>query len=236
MSSKDQYAHYSSILREFLHLGGSPVAIGFAHDAKDIPEGFEELSENMRHCQMVGLARDEERSFFARREVHSCAGGAWSLGLAPLTKSLESGEFYFKLGKFESASSCKRTIANVPALASGSVHATMYAPLGSAPFAPAVVVLTAEPAFMLKLAQAYLFKFGGRIESSFAGIQSVCADAATFPYMSGKVNISLGCDGSRKFSSIAKEYMVAGMPFEVVSEIVAALPVVCGAPGSSTPL
>jgi uncharacterized protein (DUF169 family) len=230
-----RYAHYSSTLREFLHLVGSPVAVGFAYDAKDISEGLEELSESMRHCQMVGIASNGGKSFFAMQKVHSCMGGAWALGLTPLTKSLQSGEFYFKLGKFESAASCKRTIANVPALESESVYATMYAPLECTPFVPAVVVLTAEPAFMLKLAQASLFKFGGRIESNFAGIQSLCADTTAFPYISGKVNISLGCDGSRKFSHIEKEYMVAGIPLEVLPEVVAALPIVSGAPGSSLP-
>jgi uncharacterized protein (DUF169 family) len=231
-----QYEHYSSALRDLLHLPSSPVAIGFAHDAKDIPQGLEELSEKMRHCQMIGIAGREGKSFFATQKVHSCAGGAWSLGLVALTKSLKSGEFYFKLGKFESAASCKRTIANVAALEPESVYATMYAPLECTPFVPAVVVLIAEPAFMLKLAQASLFKLGGRIEANFAGIQSLCADTTTFPYISGNVNISLGCDGSRKFSHIEKEYMVAGMPLEIVPQIMAALPIVCSAPGSSTPV
>lgn len=231
-----QYAQCSSVLREFLHLPGYPVAVGFAHAAEDIPEVLEELSEKMRHCQMVGIVRDEGKSFFATREVHSCAGGAWSLGLAALTKSLRSGEFYFKLGKFESAASCKRTMTHVPALESESVYATMYAPLENTPFVPAVVVLSAEPAFLLKLAQAYLFRLGGRIESSFAGIQSLCADTTVFPYISGNVNISLGCDGSRKYSGIGKEYMVAGIPIEILPDIVAALPIVSSAPGSSTTL
>ena len=228
------YAEYSSVLREFLHLPGSPVAIGFAHGQNAIPEGLEGLSEKMRHCQMVGIARDEGRAFFARQEMHSCAGGAWALGLAPLTESLKSGEFYFKLGKFQSAASCKRTIHNVPALESESIYATMYAPLESTPFEPAVVVLIAEPFFLLKLTQAYLFKLGGRVASSFAGIQSLCADTTVLPYQSGDLNISLGCDGSRKFSHIDKEYMVAGIPIEIIPEIVAALPIVSGAPGSSS--
>ena len=230
-----RYEDYSSTLRTLLHLSGSPVAVGFAYDEKDIPEGLEELSENMRHCQMISIARNEGKSFFATKKVHSCMGGAWALGLAALTKSLRSGEFYYKLGKFESFASCKRTIANVPALESESVYATMYAPLERTPFVPAVVVFIAEPAFMLKLVQASLFKLGGRVESNFAGIQSLCADTTVFPYISGNLNVSLGCDGSRKFSHIEKEYMVAGIPLEIVSDIVEALPIVSGAPGSSIP-
>jgi uncharacterized protein (DUF169 family) len=50
--------------------------------------------------------------------------------------------------------------------------------------------------------------------------------------MTGKVNFSLGCDGSRKFSGIDDEYMVMGIPAELLQEIADAIPVVVGAPGS----
>ena len=228
------YATYSSILREFLHLPGSPVAVGFAYAEKDIPTGLEEVPKKIRHCEMVNLARSENKSFFARRDMHLCAGGAWALGLAELTNSLKTGEFYFKLGKFESMSSCKRTIDSVPAIEAELVHATMYAPLENTPFDPAVVIIIAEPIYLLKMAQAYLFKHGGRITSNFSGIQSVCADATAQPYLSGSVNISLGCDGSRKYSDIKSHLMVAGIPIETLPDIVTALPIVSGAPGSST--
>jgi uncharacterized protein (DUF169 family) len=41
-------------------------------------------------------------------------GGLLGLGLRELTPSLKSGEFYYKLGKFESWPACKRTIDRVP--------------------------------------------------------------------------------------------------------------------------
>ena len=228
------YAEYSSILREFLQIPGSPVAIGFAHAAKDIPESLEEVPEMMRHCEMVSKARNEKKSFFAKRDMHLCSGGTGSLGLTKLTDSLKTGEFYFKLGKFESVSSSKRTIDSIPRIEAESVYATMYAPLENTPFDPVIVLIIAEPAYLLKLSQAYLFKHGGRITSNFSGIQSICADATVQPYLSGNVNISLGCDGSRKYSDIKSHWMVAGIPIETLPDIVTALPIVSNAPGSSS--
>jgi uncharacterized protein (DUF169 family) len=70
----------------------------------------------------------------------------------------------------------------------------------------------ASPRDMLKLAQGSLFRLGGRVEGSCAGIQSVCSIAAALPYLSGKPNFSLGCDGSRKFSGIADDERVIGIP------------------------
>ncbi len=85
---------------------------------------------------------------------------------------------------------------------------------------------------MLKLAQTTLYLLGGRIESTMSGIQSVCADATALPYLSGKINYSLGCDGSRRFSGIEDNELVMGIPAELLPEFARALPVITAAPGS----
>lgn len=227
------YRAASELLTSLLHLDGSPVAIRFARLKDDIPAGIPPLDETIRHCMMVGMARKEGKIFYATADKHQCAGGAWALGLKQITESLKSGEFYFKLGKFESWAACKRTIDNVPHLESGSTYATVYAPLGATPFDPDVVLIIASPFAMLKLAQTHLFHLGGRITTTFAGIQSVCSDTTTQTYLSGKACFSLGCDGSRKYSGIADGEMVLGIPAEVLPEFLHALPVVMGAAGTA---
>ncbi len=226
------FAHISEVLREYLALEGSPVAVKLAKTREGIPQGMEEIQETMRHCQMVNLARKKGMVFYATVQKHQCMGGAWALGLREITESLKSGEFYFKLGKFSSWAACKRTIEQVPHLPTVETYATLYAPLEKAPFSPHVVIVVAPPRAMLKLAQAELFRTGGRIISSMAGIQSVCADATAQTYLNGRANFSLGCDGSRRFSGIADHEMVMGIPGELLPEIAEAIRVVVGAPGS----
>lgn len=226
------YAKVSESLKENLGLSGSPVAVKFVRTEEEIPEGVEALDENTRHCQMVSMARKEGKIFYATADKHSCSGGAWALGLKEITPSLKSGEFYFKLGKFDTWAACKRTIDSIPHVEAGTTYATMYAPLEKTPFTPTAVLIVAEARIMLKLAQAVLYKLGGRIEANFSGIQSVCADTAAQTYLNGKVNFSLGCDGSRKFSGIEDGEMVMGIPVELLPEIAEAIPVVTGAPGS----
>ena len=226
------YAEVGETLRTYLGLSGSPVAIKLAKDKKGIPEGIEEIAEVTRHCQMVNLARKEGAIFYATAEKHQCAGGAWALGLREITQSLKNGEFYFKLGKFSSWAACKRTIEKIPHLDARETYATIYAPLEKAPFDPHVVLIIGPPRAMLKLAQSSLFRLGGRITSQMAGIQSVCADATAQTYLSGTLNFSLGCDGSRRFSGIADSEMVMGLPGEMLPEIAAAIKVVTSSPGS----
>jgi len=226
------YKESAEVLQKYLGIDGSPVAFKFATKKEEIPAGLEELDKNIRHCMMVTLARKEKKAFFATAANHECNGGAWALGLKELTPSLKTGEFYFKLGKFASAPACRRTIDRIPHLLTGETYATMYAPLESTPFTPQIVLVVANPRGMLKLAQSELFTLGGRVHSSFSGIQSICADTTAQTFLSGQPNFSLGCDGSRKFSGIADGEMVMGMPAEMLPEITAALKVIVAAPGS----
>nr|WP_321351432.1 DUF169 domain-containing protein [uncultured Methanoregula sp.] len=226
------YPETAEVLKKYLKLRGSPVAFRFARKKEEIPAGMEKLDKTIRHCSMVGLARNEGRIFYALAENHECNGGAWSLGLKEITETLKSGDFYYRLGKFESSAACKRTIDRVAHLETGETYATLYAPLEKTPFDPQVVLIIATPWAMLKLSQSSLFRTGGRLNAEFAGIQSVCADTCAQTYLNGHVNFSLGCDGSRKFSGIEDGEMVMGIPAELLPELTEALKVVAAAPGS----
>jgi uncharacterized protein (DUF169 family) len=230
---KMDYAKGSDILKTSLKMKGTPVALGFAAKEDDIPPGMQESDKKIRHCMMVGLARNEGKVFYSTSNKHECNGGAFALGLKDLTPTLKTGAFYFKLGKFASVTSSRRTMENVPHLPKGETYATMYAPLEKTPFTPQVIIIVTNPWAMLKLAQSSLFRLGGRAHAAFSGIQSVCSDAVAQPYLTGKPNFSLGCDGSRTFSGIAEDEMVMGFPAEMLPEIVDAVKIITTAPGSS---
>jgi uncharacterized protein (DUF169 family) len=232
MSISIPYTEISENLKKYLGLTGSPVAIKLAKNKDGIPEGLSEIAETVRHCQMVNIARKEGKIFYATAEKHQCAGGAWAMGLREITPSLKSGEFYFKLGKFASWAACKRTIDRIPHLDTRETYATIYSPLEKTPFSPHVVLIIAPPRAMLKLAQSSLFHMGGRLTANMAGIQSVCSDATAQTYLSGNLNVSLGCDGSRKYSGIADDEMVMGIPVEMLPAIGEAIKKVVSAPGS----
>jgi uncharacterized protein (DUF169 family) len=97
------YAGASETLIKVLHLKGSPVAIKFATSKDEIPAGMVELDKTIRHCSMVNLARNEGKIFYATAVKHECNGGAWALGLREITPTLKTGDFYFRLGKFDTA-------------------------------------------------------------------------------------------------------------------------------------
>lgn len=230
MKSDPDFVQISETLKTALKLSGSPVAVKVVSSPEQIPDGITEIGETVRHCRMVSLAR-EGNVFYASNEKHQCGGGAWALGLRDKSEALATGNHYFKLGKYESLASSRRTMDSVPNLQKEN-YATIYAPLEKATFAPNVVIIFAKPLAVLKLAQACLYRLGGRHYPEFSGIQSICSDATAYVLKTGKPNFSLGCDGSRKFSGIGDDEMVAAFPAEMIEELAANITKVTAAPGS----
>jgi uncharacterized protein (DUF169 family) len=72
----------------------------------------------------------------------------------------------------------------------------------------------------MKLSQAVLHRFGGRLHASFAALQSMCVESVAQPYLQEKVNVSLGCTGSRVLGGLAKGEMAMGIPFTQMGDVV----------------
>jgi uncharacterized protein (DUF169 family) len=157
-------------------------------------------------------------------DKQACPVGASSLGLVPTPEKVASGEFHYNMGMYSSQEAAKQTIEQRPALEEGSVEATAVAPLSKTRMKPDVVIITGTPEQVFWLIPAAsTFSMGGRVTVNMASVQAACADSTLIPYLTGNVNISLGCFGCRKTTDIAPEEMLVGIPGTKLREIVAAV-------------
>jgi len=209
-------------LNEILGLKGSPVAVKLVKTPREIPESYKKMDEKKRHCEFVQDARLKGNEGYATSKEHLCKGGAGVMGIEPLPESVATGSMYYKLGNFETAEGALETVDAIPKLEE-NYYASLYAPLESAEFEPDVVVLILTPKQALKVSQSYLRKKGGRISSDYSGIQSLCADAVAAVKERGIPNMTLGCNGSRKFAEIADDEVIIGLPPGNLEDIVEAL-------------
>ncbi|MDW7733418.1 MAG: DUF169 domain-containing protein [Methanolobus sp.] len=209
-------------LIETLGLETSPVAVGLVTDEKNIPKDMQKLGEATRHCQMVDNVRRTGASFYTTMDEHQCKGGAAVMGLGEMGEKLKSGEFYFKLNHFGSLEAAKNTMDKIPHVDPHSVKAIMYAPLENVDFVPDVIVLVARPKKIMQLSQAVLHTEGGRINSSFAGKQSLCGDGVALPYLSGEAGVTIGCSGSRSYTQIQDEELIMSVPVDKLQDTVKA--------------
>ena len=215
------YDMVSRELKERLGLDKSPVAIKFVLREEDVPEGIGKIDENLRHCEMVQKAA-QGSTFYATNEEQMCKGGASALGLMETPEKIKTGEFYQSLGRFSSLGSAKRTMESIPKI-DPMMKAIIYAPLEEIKYDPDVIVVICNPAQALKLAQAMIYTRGGRVEASFSGIQSICADAVAGPFINNTANITLGCSGSRQYAGIKEDEVIVGMNGENIGCVVTAL-------------
>ena len=210
-------------LEELLDLEYPAVAVKLAKSKEEIPEGYKEIEDEIRHCEMVQLARKEGKKFYATLDKHACKGGAYALGiLQDPPEPLATGKLYHKLGNFESEEAARRTVEAIPRVEE-KIYASVYAPLSDADFEPDAILVITTPKKVLRLVQALLYKEGGRFQGDFSGIQSLCADAVAAVKVRGRANATLGCNGSRKYARIEDGEMIFAFPPSDLENIVKAL-------------
>ncbi len=216
-----QYATLSDTLQTVLGLKGAPVAIKLLRTEADVPQGLDHLNEVIRHCEMVQKARHGSK-FYATVEQHACKGGAGMLGVIDIPENIKSGEFYYKLGRFDSVEHAGETMHAVPGV-DFKVYGTAYAPLAEAPFEPDVVLLNVNPRQGMMIAQANVYELHSRNTADFSGVQSLCGDAVAAPLIRGSINFTLGCSGSRKYAKVSEDELIVGIPMGMLPTLVDAL-------------
>lgn len=209
-------------LKELLGLKGSAVAVKLAKTAEDIPKGYAKSGQKTRHCQFVQDARLKGFKGYATAEEHLCKGGAGVIGVEPVPESVATGSTYHKLGNFKTAEGALDTVNAMPKL-NEKYHASVYSPLETAEYEPDSVIIIGTPKQALRITQAYLHATGGRVSSDYSGIQSICADAVAAVKERGVLNMTLGCNGSRKNSGIADDELIIGIPAKDLPAVVEAL-------------
>ncbi|MGB3907629.1 MAG: DUF169 domain-containing protein [Methanomethylovorans sp.] len=215
-------AELSQKLVELLDLRYEPIGVKIIRKGENLPEGFTEPANNIRHCQSIMRARNGG-SFLIPAEKHACVVGASSLGLVPTPPKVKSGEFHTNLAMFECTDAASNMISQRPELEEGSAIATVVGPLKLFKFEPDVVILVDVPETLYWLVPAATFFEGGRQTFSTAAFQATCVDTTLIPLLTGKMNMCLGCFGCRRSTDIKNEEMIAGIPYVNLEKMVEAL-------------
>lgn len=219
---------YGQQMVKCLKLKTSPVAVKLVSKGGEIPAGIRKVDEIMTHCQFVDRVRRTGEEFYTSGNEHMCKIGSGTLGLNEIPPDVPTGESYYReYGLFSTQAAARRTVEKIPILPPNSTDAVIYSPLEKASFVPDVVVFICNPKQIMILTQAYMYKNGGRLETSFVGTQSLCAEGVVQTYKEGKIGISVGCLGSRTVAKMEDEELVMGIPVELMADVVTGLTEIC---------
>ena len=212
---------YCEVIESKISLDAKPVAMKLIKTEDDVPEGIDLIDEKIRHCEMVRKASLGNK-FYSTIDEQLCLGGAGAIGLREMPEKLANGEKYFSLGRFQDLETAKKLTADLSIVK--DIHwGIVYAPLDEADFEADVIQVITEPVGGMKLAQSIVYKTGEKVNSSFAGIQSLCGDAFANPYISEGINFTLGCSGSRSYADIHDNEMIVGISKAIIEDVFSGL-------------
>ncbi len=212
---------YSKVIEDNVKLTCKVVAVKLLASENNLPEGYDLVDKKVRHCEMVRKASLGER-FYSTIEEQTCLGGAGAIGLRDMPPKLASGEKYFELGRFKDLETAKAATEKLSVIKE-RYWGIVYSPLDESIFTPDVVLIITEPVGGMKLAQSIVYSSGDKVNPNFAGIQSLCGDALVNPFITGGVNFTLGCDGSRKAADIKDNEMTIGISGKKIAEVISNL-------------
>ena len=208
------------VLKEVLGLTYEPIAVKFLQWRVAI-DGFELPSER-RYCQVLMGARGGKKLLLTKDNI-SCPAAAWALGFKSPPPKLSSGEMPASMGIFGSPAAAKHTLDTMPRLEMGKYKMVACCPLAEAPWQPDVVVIESLAEHLMWVTLALVFETGGRLEFNTAILQATCVDVTIVPFLTQKLNASLGCYGCREATDLAEGECVLGFPIKDLNTIVSSL-------------
>jgi len=202
-----------------------PVAIRMLRPGEEIPEkarrparDFKKLSMN---CQVIDMARRYGWMIALTREDHICSLGIAALGFEKPTHLHNSGTLCEGMYT-ETKSAGQRSEAAVDKFAPGEFSTLLVAPLDRTTFEPHLVCIYANPAQVMRLTQAALWKRGGKLTSSFGG-RIDCSEIIVTTMRTDQPQVILPCSGDRIFGQTQDHEMAFTIPWSQMEEIVEGL-------------
>lgn len=209
-------------LTEYVRPGSFPVAVRMVKKGEALPERlkrpWQDLQIRVATCQAIAMARRYGWVLAVGGEDLSCLLSAVVFGLRPKSEYYRQGRACADMYTVTTEAGI-RSEHEVATFGLGEYEYILAAPLQRTTFEPHVVVIYGNPAQVLRLVSAALWKSGGRLTSSFGG-RIDCSEEIIVPTRSGRCEVILPCNGDRIFAQTQDHEMAFSIPRHRAAEIV----------------
>lgn len=181
--------------------------------SKEEFEAFEarELVAPMSYCVAVKSAT-LGHSVKLTAQNSGCMGSTRALGLVGPNKGFYNGEEGCRLGLYDN----KKIAAEVAAkmkLCPEETYGVIVKPIEYFEKEPDVVLVIADSRTIMRVIQGYTYFYGMQEQFCMTGNQAVCVEGTAVPYMTGKINVSMFCSGTRYLARWKDTELVVGIPY-----------------------
>ncbi len=199
-------------LRKILGLERKIIGVRFLYFADDYRRlEIEEYGKKTSYCMMVKSAMSGNH-FKAKAENFGCRCAAEALGIAKEMDCVESGERYYSINLYESRAVAKAVTKEISRIKQ-SIFGIEIGPLEEVENAD-VAIFMVNAYQLMRVVEAYSYKFGVPKHIHMAGNQGVCADLTAAPFEQNDLNFSVLCAGTRKICGWKDDEMGVGVPIQ----------------------
>lgn len=207
----NKFAEQNKDLDVLLELKRHVCGVRFL-DEKEYKEAkATELKYKLPYCVMVKSA-SAGHAIKARADNFGCKAAARALGFIKPQESFLSGEDGFAFGIYETKEVARSSSCNIT-LCEEAHYGIQIAPLQEFDKAPDVVIIVTVPYNAMRLIQAHTFHYGNSNQFKMGGLQALCSESTAYPYMTGNMNVSMLCAGTRYISGWKEDEVAVSIPY-----------------------
>lgn len=190
------------------------------------PAGIPRVKKADKHCSFVGQAR-EGHLFYAQNDDISCPLARFNLGLDAKSNEnlLSLARILVDWGDAKSEEAALRYLNSAQTLPLENKYITYFPMPHDKHVLPRVIVLSGSAERLMSLLQIMTKVTGERTEAVLSGVGAMCGECTAIPVLTGKMNISLGCNGSRPRAKLRDSELFMALPPEAYSLLEPALKV-----------
>jgi MtaA/CmuA family methyltransferase len=202
-----------------------PTAVRMFRRDEPLPEKAKrpgrDFQKGFANCQTIDMVRRYGWTIALTREDSICSLGIVALGFDKELKYYREGNLCEAMYT-ETAEAGARSEAAVDKFPYQEFHALVAAPLDRCDFEPHLICIYANPAQVMRLVQAALWKRGGKLTSSFGG-RIDCSEIIVTTMKTNECQVILPCSGDRIFGQTQDHEMAFTIPWGRIEEVLEGL-------------
>jgi len=173
------------------------------------PPGIARLDTRDKHCRFIGRGRRE--AFYIRSEDISCPLARFYLGIGRTDRE-EMARILVGWGDAGDVSIARAYLETGICLSRCAPY-LVYFPYPAGDLKPAVLIMIGDADEIQVAIQEICALTGERINSSLSGIGAACGECTAYPLVTGKANVSVGCNGSRPGIGLKSSELLLALPY-----------------------
>lgn len=234
------YKEISEYIRNDLRLKTFPLAVKFIKNSDGFPDKTRRpstaLGKRVTICQAVTMARLYGWTVGLAREDLICVPAMIAFGFSGADDPKSTlGRLFCEVEFASDPDKAQAEAESMSRLENGAYQGILLAPLMKGLFEPDTVVIYGNPAQIMRMVQAVVYKEGRRIQGNFGG-KVECTEYLLAPFQTGLPRIAMPGMGDRIFSMTQDDEAVLGLPGKSLVSLYEGLQKAGGAIGARYPV